>query len=85
MLDPMEVSSADTGPKVVSFDLFDTLLIRPFARPTDLFRLMERFYDVPGFADRRIQAERDARKMIGHGVTLEDIYDQMPNLRGYME
>ena len=51
----MEVPSADAGPKVVSFDLFDTLLIRPFVRPTDLFRLMERINDVPGFADRRIQ------------------------------
>lgn len=81
----MEVSSADAGPKVVSFDLFDTLLIRPFVRPTDLFRLMERLYDVPGFADRRIQAERDARKAIGHGVTLEDIYNQIPDLRDYMD
>ena len=76
----MEATSADAELKVVSFDLFDTLLIRPFVRPTDLFRLMERIHDVPGFADRRIRAERDAREAVGHRVTLDDIYAQMPDL-----
>lgn len=59
----------------VSFDVFDTLLLRPYVRPTDLFRHMEINENIPGFADARISAERRARTKERPEVALSDIYD----------
>ena len=65
--------------KIVSFDIFDTLLVRPYVRPTDLFVHMERALECPGFADERTAAERRAR--INHpelqDITLDMIYDEI--------
>ena len=30
--------------KIVSFDIFDTLLLRPYAKPVDLFLHLEKLY-----------------------------------------
>ena len=67
---------------VVSFDIFDTLLYRTVNRPTDVFFLMERYaeqeFGITGFYEKRVQAERSARKMTyAEDVTLSDIYDVM--------
>lgn len=48
---------------VVSFDIFDTLLIRPYCKPTDLFLHLERIHQTEGFATARIEAEKRARKV----------------------
>jgi len=63
--------------EVISFDIFDTLILRPFVKPTDLFYLMEQELDEPGFHDRRIKAESDARKMKGSEITLDEIYEKL--------
>ena len=65
--------------QVVSFDIFDTLLQRPFLRPTDLFALMEKDLKLKGFAKRRIKAEREARRRHQHqaDVTIDQIYTMM--------
>lgn len=34
---------------VISFDIFDTLLLRPFIKPTDLFWYIETKYNIKGF------------------------------------
>ena len=69
----------------ISFDVFDTLLLRPYARPTDLFRHMERNENVPGFADARISAERRARTKEKPEVELSEIYDIIqPEFAGLM-
>lgn len=66
--------------KVISFDVFDTLLVRPFIRPTDLFWYIEKNYQMKGFAKARIQAEERAR--LEHedkeDINLDDIYKQVP-------
>lgn len=73
--------------KVVSFDIFDTLLVRPVVSPTDLFRL------VPGndcispseFTELRIQSEKLARRDIKYpkeDVTLDEIYTKLFTLTG---
>lgn len=68
--------------EIVSFDVFDTLLVRPFARPVDVFTLMERQSGVKGFHDARILAERLAREK-NHArsgsaeVTIDEIYQQI--------
>lgn len=65
--------------EIVSFDVFDTLLIRPFFKATDMFNYIEALYNLPGFAQARIEAEKTARKnnkksFDSEEVTIEDIY-----------
>ena len=61
--------------KIVSFDIFDTLLIRPFVNPTDLFKYLEIEKKANGFFDARVNAEKVARKNISYEeITLDDIY-----------
>jgi len=47
--------------KVISFDIFDTLLIRPYIKPTDLFLHLEKLNNANGFKDARIKAEKEIR------------------------
>nr|WP_317398873.1 HAD family hydrolase [uncultured Gemmiger sp.] len=62
----------------VAFDVFDTLLFRDTAAPSDLFSLMEETGLAPkGFAQKRREAEAMARTP-GREVTLEEIYAQPP-------
>lgn len=66
---------------VVSFDIFDTLLLRPFSDPADIFRLMQKDFealtgDSRPFLTLRKQAESQARSLSGRreDVTLQEIY-----------
>lgn len=64
---------------VISFDIFDTLLFRPFSSPSDLFILVGERLDIMDFCEIRRQAEEQARKeaQLKRGnreVTLNDIY-----------
>lgn len=54
---------------VVAFDVFDTLIKRDVARPTDLFALLG-----ADFAKARTQAEAEARAAKSGEVTLAEIY-----------
>ena len=71
--------------RVVSFDIFDTLLLRPVLSPTDVFRIVGKRY---GFTDHqfvtmRTVAEQEARNNRPFGkddITLDDIYMQMEKL-----
>lgn len=62
--------------KVVSFDIFDTLLVRPYVRPTDLFEHMEQIENIPGFAQARILAEQKSRQLYPNleDISIHDIY-----------
>lgn len=66
---------------VVSFDVFDTLIVRLYRTPTDLFRHIEESEGVPGFFSARAEAERTARERANaqglHEVTLEEIYREL--------
>ena len=74
----------------VSFDLFDTLVLRPFLKPTDLFYLMqEEFERLAGvnsyllFAELRVAAEAACRKRVRdehpdwEDITLDEIYGEL--------
>ena len=67
---------------VVSFDIFDTLLLRPYLMPTDLFWKLEAVEKALGFTNDRIQAERRANaKARAQGradATFDEIYAEMP-------
>ena len=61
-----------------SYDFYDTLFCRLVARPTDIFRLVERELSLPGFAHARIRAERVARRAAApREVTLDEIYQHL--------
>lgn len=71
---------------LVSFDVFDTLVLRPFVKPDDLFSLVESCSDSPGFHDARIAAEREARKATHREeVTIDDIYSHIPDAFRHLE
>lgn len=64
---------------VISFDIFDTLILRPFAKPVDIFMIVGKRLDRIEFTRIRIDAEKRAREMamLENGnteVTIEDIY-----------
>lgn len=61
----------------VSFDLFDTLIKRDVARPSDIFSIIEQKGN-PNFKDKRIDSEKNARKdSINSEITLHDIYETL--------
>jgi len=67
---------------VVSFDVFDTLLVRQLARPVDVFELVARRARLPRFPRLRIAAETRARErnheQCGHReIGLHDIYREL--------
>ncbi|HIW73097.1 MAG TPA: hypothetical protein H9684_02125 [Firmicutes bacterium] len=71
----------------VSFDVFDTLLFRPFSDPADLFYLVGMTLRYPDFRRIRIAAEeqareRKAREKGTREVTLEEIWAEMETETG---
>lgn len=64
---------------VISFDIFDTLLLRPYAQPTDLFKHIEQFSGMSGFCQERIDAEHRVRNsyQIGEEITFDEIYGEI--------
>ena len=63
--------------KIISFDIFDTLLLRPYLQPTDLFLHIEKVYKAPFFRVLRQEAEKNARKAhsAAEDITFDEIYD----------
>lgn len=76
--------------EVISFDIFDTLVYRPFWSPTDLFKLLGIYVndilgtkDIISFSTLRIEAENRARIIHkeehpnGEEICLDDIYHEL--------
>lgn len=67
---------------IVSFDVFDTLIFRPFRDPKTLFIILGEELNIYNFYKIRCEAEKEARdeNMIVNGnreVTLEEIYKKV--------
>lgn len=65
---------------IVSFDVFDTLILRPFEAPADLFYVIGEKLGIPDFRSLRKKCESEARKqkLQTDGtteITIEDIYE----------
>ena len=60
---------------VISFDVFDTCIFRPFAKPTDLFYLLGAKNGVVNFSELRKSAETSARQNTSKPNYEVDIYD----------
>jgi len=72
---------------VISFDVFDTLILRPFSSPRVLFSIMEERLGIYKFAKIRLEAEDEVRlqrqKADGHdNTTLPEIYQQIAKKTG---
>lgn len=70
--------------EVISFDIFDTLIFRPFSEPTDLFFFLGEKLEILDFKRLRMQAEADARTQKykeekHYEITLSDIWSWLEN------
>ncbi|MEK7188132.1 MAG: HAD-IA family hydrolase [Patescibacteria group bacterium] len=75
------------GIKVISFDVFDTLLVRPFLKPGDLFAFIapevERIIRRPiDFRKERMAAEYETRIALSQyqDITIHEIYDHFSTI-----
>lgn len=72
---------------VISFDIFDTLILRPFAKPTDLFMVVGNKLKIIDFMRIRMEAEKAARDeaMVlkgNHEVSIYEIYEKVSRKTG---
>lgn len=68
---------------VISFDIFDTLILRPFSAPADLFMVVGEKLGIEDYSSLRTEAEREARAKSRRGeVTIYDIYDIISHKTG---
>ena len=85
--EPSEFAAKLKAYDVISFDVFDTLIFRPFSDPTDLFYLVGEKMGIQDFKNLRIQAEKKAREIVhktsdGYEVTLEQIWNELAEETG---
>ena len=68
--------------EIVSFDVFDTLLLRPYTDPKHLFVHVEEISNTPFFSRFRIDAEAKARRKNPdrQDITFDDIYNEMDDV-----
>lgn len=87
---------AKSSDEYVSFDIFDTLIQRPFYEPTHLFYLINKIFESEvksnfDFYDVRIQSEQYARQKYGkihpawQDINLDEIYVGMGELYGFSD
>lgn len=84
---PEELAGKLSEFDAVSFDIFDTLIYRPFVHPVDLFHIVGAEAGLLNFAELRQYCERKARDKRfeengTHEVTLDDIYQYMESYAG---
>lgn len=64
--------------EIISFDIFDTLLNRPYINPYDILKHIEKYTESPGFAKNRYSAEGIARKKSKkEDITFDEIYENV--------
>ena len=75
--------------EIVSFDIFDTLILRKCSTPQDVFTLAEEKYNslgearVRSFRESRVKAESSVRKKSRYDeITFDEIYDELAGYFG---
>lgn len=75
--------------QVISFDIFDTLIMRAYERPVDLFAHIEISLGIDSFRAKREQAEKKARALAfkrgADEITIDEIYDLLPKKWAYLK
>lgn len=62
----------------ISFDIFDTVIKRDINNPSDLFEIIEKKFNINNFKEKRIYAEKIARKNSNcEEITLDEIYNNI--------
>lgn len=94
-LDDIKKIIIESNAKYVSFDIFDTAVVRPFYTPSDIFYLLDKVYEetedsVASFHDIRIDAEIACRQNISaesekEDITLDNIYEYIGRVYGISE
>lgn len=71
----------------ISFDIFETLIVRKCGKPTNVFDIVEKKYNqiaidkISNFKENRIYAERKARNLTHKKeITLADIYNSLGDI-----
>ena len=72
---------------VISFDVFDTLILRPFSKPSDLFGFTGTKLNYLDFQHHRIQTEKKVRQRVfktktTYEVTFEEIWNELAEKTG---
>ena len=75
---------------IISFDVFDTLVIRSVKTPSDVFNLVESEYNrenpdkaISGYKSTRVDAEQKARRESAYKeITLEEIFNDLNDTYG---
>ena len=66
---------------VISFDIFDTAILRYVSRPQDIFKLIEKAYSLDDFTTKRRQVELELRQEFSQKeITIEQIYEKLGQL-----
>ena len=81
--DPIELANEMMEFDIISFDVFDTCIFRPFEKPTDLFYLLESQNGMLNFTEFRMKAEQFAREKTDKAngeVDIYDIYKELSNI-----
>lgn len=84
-IDVFEKKIKENNISTVVFDIFDTLVYRPFLYPEDLFIYIEPLIqktigrNLNGFSQLRVEADKICRKRLSKNkdVSLDDIYDEL--------
>jgi len=90
-LEEIKLKIIDPRYEYISFDIFDTLVVRPFYKPTDLFYLLDRLYETKyksnvSFHQIRIDSETAVRIRIKElnpdyqDVTIDEIYEYISDI-----
>lgn len=81
-LDKLKLMIGKEKYKVISFDIFDTLLVRPCLQPTDLLKLVGLRCGYDGnYLEMRRAAEKRARKeCLDEEIRYDDIYKHFANI-----
>ena len=72
--------------KIISFDIFDTLILRPYMQSQDLFAHIEQNENKSDFSSARALAVNNAiKKTNQEGVSLNEIYNEINDEYKYLE
>lgn len=79
-LTPVQLAKQLLKYDVISFDIFDTLIFRPFREPYDLFDIVGAELNIADFKALRRKAECEAREKTKNNdrqISIYEIYDQL--------
>ena len=75
-----ELQQAIKNFDVISFEIFDTAILRPYIKPSDVFLHIEKIMELKDFEKKRIEAKIKARRLTNEDeIQYKDIYNHLGN------